>query len=304
MFVKRKRILRTQQYLYEFAPDEPFYITVPLHSDDKKVLSAYGLDTAEMKQNVPIPWGGATTENVDGRWIIHRNQPKKPRTFEREYHIVDWHGGDHYGTCYQTRMCYPRTKHPPMDIALCLENNIVFSPLFHNRQEDMRKIKLTFNMMLEMFGRCETWTKDKAPAAPPIEQKKVPWEILRAGTKNQDIWAEYVANTVQAIPSPHRAIIKRRHEHLWKQNPDFCVLGSQNFWGYVVYGFKNENLFIFECNRLDNATYIFKGDWEQASRLSKTEILSGNIQEARLFHTSNWKTSLNKLIVSHKKGVA
>ena len=87
-------------------------------------------------------------------------------------------------------------------------------------------------------------------------------------------------------------------------SPDFCVLGSQNFWGYVVYGFTNLKLFIFESNEVNNATYMFRGDWEAASKLTKTEILSGHIQEARIYHNNKWYAKVSKLIARLSQEVA
>lgn len=87
-------------------------------------------------------------------------------------------------------------------------------------------------------------------------------------------------------------------------SPNFCVLGSQNFWGYVVYGFTALNLFIFECNEINNATYIFRGDWEVASKLTKTEVLSRYIQEARIYHSDKWYANIRKLIADLDKEVA
>lgn len=86
--------------------------------------------------------------------------------------------------------------------------------------------------------------------------------------------------------------------------PDFCVLGSQNFWGYVVYGFTVLNLYVFECNEVNNATYVFKGDWKSASQLTKTEVLSSRIQEARIYHTEKWYESMGKLLVRAGKKAA
>ena len=86
--------------------------------------------------------------------------------------------------------------------------------------------------------------------------------------------------------------------------PDFCVLGTQNFWGYVVYGFTKLNLFIFECNEVNNATYIFRGNWETASKLTKTEVLAGHIQEARIYHSEKWYINIRKLITDLGREVA
>lgn len=160
------------------------------------------------------------------------------------------------------------------------------------------------NVALEMLGRCEVWTAERAPAVPPVKQTEVPWEILRPGTKIQNDWEQYINKIIERKPKGQRAVILRRHEHLWHMAPDFCVLGSQNFWGYVVYGFTALDLFVFECNEVNNATYVFKGDWESASQLTKSEVLSGHVQDARIYHTEKWYENTSKLIMCAGKGVA
>lgn len=298
MIIKGKRIRTPRPYLYEFSSLDSLYITVPLSEDDDKTLALYGFDISkdEITKRVPTPVRSATVLNADGRWIVHKDRPKEPRVFEREYSIVDWHGNHHSGTCFQTRMCYPRTLEYPKEIAFHIENGALYSPMFVVSEENMEDIKLAINIALEMFGWCELWTKDKAPVTPQLNQVVVPWEILKSGTKDKELWQKYVDKTTDILPKSKKTIIKSRHEHLWAQSPDFCVLGAQSFWGYVVYGFTSENIFVFECNRPDNATYIFRGDWEQASKLTKTEILAANIQESRIFHTQNWQKNVTKAV--------
>lgn len=46
-----------------------------------------------------------------------------------------------------------------------------------------------------------------------------------------------------------------------------------DFSGYVVYGFIPKSLYIFESNEPYNATYVFKGKWEDAFKLSKCDII-------------------------------
>ncbi|NLO84905.1 MAG: hypothetical protein GX096_05700 [Clostridiales bacterium] len=285
---------------------EKLYIAVPLSQEDNEMLSLYGFDlsTYEGDKRIPIPLRKASKVNANGYWIVHKGRPKEPRIFERAYHIVDWHGNHHSGTCFQTRMCYQRTLACPKEITFHIENDVFYSPKYTNCDEDMEDIRLAMNITLEMFGHCETWTEEKAPVNPPINQMEVPWEILRAGSKEKEIWKDYVSATTKSLSKSNQTIIKDRHEHLWARNPDFCVLGAQNFFGYVVYGFRDRNIYVFECNSPDNATYVFKGHWEQASRLTKTEILSNKLQEARIFHTQNWKERINKAIGFADKEVA
>lgn len=303
MKIKCKFVRKPQTYLNAFAPEDKLYIAVPLSDESIEKMSSYGL-YADGTTRIPMPRKTATVSNADGRWRIRRDLPKEIRHFERAYHIVDWHGEDHYGTCWQRRLCYQRELIPPTEIAFKVEDDVLYSPLFVNCDADMDYIKSAINVLLEIFGFCEIWTESKAPAVPPIKQQEVPWEILRKGSRERENWEEYVDRITRIRPDKQRVVIKQRHEHLWKMNPDFCVLGMENFWGYVVYGFSASNIYVFECNQPNNATYIFRGDWETASKLTKTEILAGHIQEARLFHTEAWYENVRATISHHNKEVA
>lgn len=304
MQIRAKRIINPQRYLYALHSGDKFYIAVPLkEEEDYPRLQIYGL-LSEAPARIPIPRGAASRMNANGKWKVLKDLPKEERFFEHDYHIVDWHGTDHYGTCWQSRWCYQRELIPPTELAFIIEDGVLYSPLLVNTDSNFTNIKTAMNVALEMLGHCEVWNAECAPAVPPVKQTEVPWEILRPGTKIQNDWEQYIDRIIERKPKGQRAVIRRRHEHLWHMLPDFCVLGSQNFWGYVVYGFTALNLFVFECNEVNNATYVFKGDWESASQLTKSEILSSHVQEARIYHTEKWYENTSKLIMCAGKEVA
>lgn len=302
MTITSRRIINPQRYLYALHPGDKFYIAVPLEMEDYPRLQSYGL-LPESPARIPIPQKAATRMNANGKWKIRKDLPKEKRFFEHDYHIVDWHGTDHYGTCWQSRWCYQRELIPPTELAFIIEDGVLYSPLLENADDNkFTCIKAAMNIALEMLGRCEVWTVERAPAVPPVKQSEVPWEILRPGTRIQNDWAQYIDEIIERKPKGQQAVIRNRHEHLWHMAPDFCVLGSQNFWGYVVYGFTALNLFVFESNEINNATYVFRGDWEAASKLTKTEVLSGHVQEARVYHSDKWYENTRKLIADLGKG--
>lgn len=303
MIITQAKICKPQCYLYTLYPGDKFYIAVPLKEEDYTRLRIYGI-LPNSPARIPMPRRSATTMNANGKWKARKDLPKEQRSFEHDFHIVDWHGTDHYGTCWQTRWCYQRELIPPTELAFVIEDGILYSPLLMNTDSNLDKIKIAINVALEMLGRCEIWTEERAPAVPPVEQAEVPWEILRPGTEIRDNWERYIEKILERKPKSQQTIIRQRHEHLWRMSPDFCVLGSQNFWGYVVYGFTNLKLFIFESNEVNNATYMFRGDWEAASKLTKTEILSGHIQEARIYHNNKWYAKVSKLIARLSQEVA
>lgn len=306
MIIRKNNIINPFRNLYGLHPGDRFYIAAPLEEKDYLRLQFYGI-FPDSPARIPIPRGTATKRNANGEWKVLKDLPKKIRSFEHDYHIVDWHGDDHYGTCLQSRWCYQRKWVSPTELAFIIEDGVLYSPLFENIDSNLTDIKAGMNIMLEMLGRCEVWTSEHAPAVPPVKQTEVPWEILRSGTNIQDCQDhlnKYIDAIVEHKSKGQQAVIRQRHEHLWHMSPDFCVLGSQNFWGYVVYGFQALNLFIFECNETNNATYVFRGNWEAASQLTKTEVLSGHIQDRRIYHTDKWYEKVDHLITSFEKKVA
>lgn len=303
MFINRKCIRNPRRYLYALHAGDKFYVAAKLSDEDAHRLQRYGI-RQDASARIPTPHRSATRLNADGKWILLRDLPKKIRQFVHAYHLVDWHGQDHYGTCIQERWCYQRELVPPAELAFIIEDDVLYSPLLANSEDDMEHIKLAMNVILEMVGHCEIWTADKAPALPPVRQVEVPWEILRAGTRERSDWEEYVQKTVERKPKAQQVEICCRHEHLMEMGPEFCVLGAQNFFGYVVYGFPTLNLYIFESNGINNATYAFRGDWEAASMLTKMEVLSGGLQEARIYHTEQWHENIGRLFYRIAQEVA
>lgn len=303
MKITRKKIINPQRYLYALHPGDKFYIAVQLEEDDYFQLECYGIYLGA-SASIPIPHRSATRANANGRWQPLKNLPKEMRSYEQPYHIVDRYGRHYEGTCWHSRMCYQREFIQPTEIAFVIENGVFYSPLFVNAESDFVNIKAAMNVALEMLGRFEVWTAERAPALPPVKQSEVPWEILPSGTNLRDKWTQHIEKIIACKSKGQQAIIRQRHEHLWHMVPDFCIVGSQNFWGYVVYGFTALNLFVFECNEVNNATYIFRGEWEEASKLTKTEILAGHIQEARVYHTDKWYENTTKLLSYFGKEVA
>lgn len=303
MNINKTRIFNPKRYLFALQPGDEFYIAALLTETDMQRLRHYGIKP-DGEAKIPIPRRSATIANADGRWIVHRDQPKEERIFVRTYHLVSWHGDDIYGSYVQHRMCYPRELIPPTELAFVVEDGVLYSPLMTNTETEMATVKAAMNIVLEMVGHCEVWTVDKAPALPPVKQYGVPWEILRAGTRDEDVLKAYIEKTVERKPKAQQVEICNRHEHLWKMKPEFCVMGTQNFFGYVVYGFPKINLYIFESNEINNATYVFRGNWEQASRLTKMEVLSGGLQEARVYHTEHWGDHVSHLVADFAKEVA
>ena len=107
MFINRKCIRNPRRYLYALHAGDKFYVAAKLSDEDVHRLQRYGI-RQDASARIPTPHRSATRLNADGKWILLRDLPKKIRQFVHAYHLVDWHGQDHYGTCIQERWCYQR----------------------------------------------------------------------------------------------------------------------------------------------------------------------------------------------------
>lgn len=297
MIIKGKRIQKVDKYLSEFKECENFYIGLQNAETYIDELKKYGIgdDLSTTNSFLPRPIKSVTRFNANGRWAIDKSVPMEDRDFECEYHVIDWHGDDHYGTRYYTRKCYQRNLILPPEIRLTYINGLIISPLLQYSKDNKSLIKHVINIYLEIFGICETLTENYTPKK-LIKMERLPWEVLPKGEYPWEKAKVHLDTILNNIPVRHKAVISKRHEAITENIPDFMAIGDQGFWGYIIYGFTKKDIFIFESNKPDNATYVFRGNWKEASKLTKSEILNSKLEEARIIHNQKWKSSINKII--------
>lgn len=292
-----KSIKNVDKYLEKLSEGERFYIAIRDIESHSENLLRYGLDTKILKEGesfLPRPIKSSTRYNSNGKIIVDRSV-KEERVFERNYHVVDWHGNDHYGTCYQTRLCYKRNFIKPLEVELTYLNGLIVSPILENYNENKESIKHIINMFLEIFRCCEILTTDFNPKKVKLV-KRLQWTVLPKGEYPWDKAKKYLDVVLDSVPTRYKKIITNRHTIISNKVPDFMAIGDQGFYGYVIYGFTKKDIYIFESNQPDNATYVFKGNWQEASMLTKSEILNSNLCEARLIHNKNWESSIDELV--------
>lgn len=299
MIISGKKIRNVDKYLSEFQEGEKLYIGLQNAENYCDELRNYGLlgDLSENHTFLPRPLKNVTEFNANGRWVKDKSLPKEEREFESEYHVVDWHGNDHYGIRYYTRECYQQRLIPASEIELTYSKGLLISPLLVYSQENKGLIKHIINMYLEMFGQCETLTESYIPKK-ILRTERVTWTVLPKGEYPWQEAKSHIDSIINIIPKKHRNVINRRHETITENVPDFMAIGDQGFWGYVIYGFTKKGIFVFESNKPNNATYVFKGNWKETSQLTKAEILNEQLYEARIIHNSKWSHSINELICS------
>jgi len=149
--------------------------------------------------------------------------------------------------------------------------------------------------MLECFGEFQMVDpKNSLLIAPKV--RRLHWEILPTGRYPWARAKPLVDTSLNKIPVENRAEIEFRIKTLTDKNPDFFAIGVGGFSGYFVFGYSNKDLYVLESTYLDNATYVFKEDWEQFSMLSKCEIINGPAPHQRIVHNRRWRSVMNHLL--------
>lgn len=291
MIIQKRRINNVKTYITRLGKIEEFYICVKNYDKNIDILrkKQICMSVEQGVKFVPRPIGPVTRYNADGKRVARKDLKKEPRTIEHDYHIVDWHGQDHYGTCYQTRMCYPIEVLLPPCEEIIIDKEVIRSNILINK--DLNRVKHIINMFLEIFGMCEIVDSNLQPVTSK-NIKTVPWRILPPGKYPWDKAKRHLDDYLKRLPNNKKNTIQKRHKILSDFNPDFLAIGEESFRGYVVYGYTEKDMYFFESNEPENATYIFKGKWEDASKLTKRDIISGDLCHKRLIHNENWERNI------------
>ena len=240
---------------------------------------------------LPSATGPHTDFNVNGKKIVRKDLEKEVRIIEHDYHIVDWHGTDFYGSCYEHRMCYQvETILPPCE-ELIIEEKIIRSRKLYKSDKD--SIKHVINMFLEIFGICEILNTEFQPISSQVI-RQIPWTILPPGKYPWEMVQDRLKHCFATVHKEEKYTIERRHKIITMYEPSFVAVGEYGFSGYIVYGYPDKDLYIFESNEIGNATYIFKGKWEDASKLTKRDIISGALCYRRFIHADNWEKNISE----------
>ena len=146
------------------------------------------------------------------------------------HHIVDWHGQDHYGTCFQTRKCYPFEVLLPPCEYMVFDEDVIRSDELHKDEKD--RIRHVINMFLEIFGMCEIVDTDHVPISAG-NVRTVEWTILPPGKYPWEVAKQHLAEYFNNVPDGKKYTIQRRHQVLADYTPDFVAIGEESFKGML-----------------------------------------------------------------------
>ncbi|WP_374601042.1 hypothetical protein [Niveibacterium sp.] len=297
MQIRKTRIRSAAHYLKRIGATPEFCVRVRA-GDHVELLHELGfskpLPTGETI--VPAARGAISDFNANDKVVVHSELPKEQSSRLVYRTWKDWHGNSHSGMQVRRFETYPREfiQPPCEDLTISEDGGVLFVTSRTIGVDDEADDAVThlINLFLELFGECELVT----PSLEPITKvKKVQWEILPPGEHPWEKAEAAVKRVTSRLDEADRNVVEYRVKEIAKHAPDLVAVGTGGFDGYLVFGFRSKGVYVLESTHLDNATYVFRSDWESLSSLTKREILTANLQHARLVHNGQWGASIRSL---------
>lgn len=298
MLITKKRINEIDKYIAPFKKEECLYVATEISSGElEKQLKIIGFPTVEYAgiKLIPKAIGSVTRFNAEGRDELLKNLPKE--TYFHDACIKDWHGYYHYVDMPGKRYKRNHIEGPCQEISLITikGKNFAISDLLPNTPNGKDLIKHVVNLFLEIFGVCTILDKNKCPEVSAVPLKRANWQILPEG---EIVWERVnrLAGNIQDSSELVGQLQKYRFRTIIKYKPDAVYYGNGGFHGYLVFVFRKKNFVLMENMIYGNATYVFRDNWEELSKLSKAEIIKKNLQEKRLVHRGSWPMQIGNLL--------
>ena len=271
-------------------------------------ISSTGLQLPESALP-PATQGKYSASNVEGVEIIRKDLP-----IETHYHSAEtpnW-GDSSYGThtVDLPHRQYPRDFQPPREIEISMSckdcrpglpgyiiafkvNEVLdkTAKLFRDRLFE------NLNLLQENVGACGIEPADMA-ITDYAKSLNVSWEILPPGTREEAI--ERIFHGRTASPQ-EREVTGERYDFFMSLKPRRLVFGTSGFRRYFG-ALLEDDLVVFENIQYGNAIYVLFDNWEELSKRTRIELLSGKYGTDfnRVIHRHGWKGEV-RVIVQAKR---
>lgn len=305
MIINKKRIVNIELYWHLIEDENQFYIGVSDIDRFNDELIRIGFsENLELGETVlPKIIGPATRFNAEGKNNKLKDLPK-----ETAYRQVMWKwkqfiGGGNYEEIEEIRdVPYERYQvefvPPPSEELSIIEvdnQKMILSSRILKTEANSVKAKNIFNLFFEIFGECMMLNSNLDTLSLPEVQRKN-WSVLPPGEYPFEIIEEHINQSLQIVRNRNSRVIKHRIQKITQYEPNFIAIGNAGFTGYWIFGFPDKNIYILESVYPNNATYVLGENWENISKMSKSDILRNDFHIARLVHRISWNEEINNLL--------
>ncbi|MEL7006660.1 MAG: hypothetical protein AAFN93_28635, partial [Bacteroidota bacterium] len=302
--IKKKYIRKIDSYISAIDEETNFHIALLDVTKFEPRLKRIGFGELQSGiQILPGIVGKVSSYNAEGKYRKRKDLPKETVYYPREWTWQEFHGRDN--RVERTKIVdvpYKRYRRevipPPAEELRLVEKDgqlYLTSRVLTMGKTSPEEIKHIINLFLELFGECEILTQELSLPF-NFEVRRLNWEILPPG---EHPWKKVRSEVTQVIKRKEEAqqiVIRSRLDIFEGFNPEFVAVGRGGFRGYLIFAFPEKNLFVLENMKYGNATYAFEGNWKELSQLTKSEIIAGELHEARIIHRiKTWKREITLL---------
>ena len=267
-----------------------------------------GQDLVLPQPAVPAAEAGRFSKaNVEGEYVTRKDRPKIIKSISIE--SPNW-GDSSYGTHTVTfeRLVYQRDFLRPKEVELSIELlemrgdkfvvKFSIDQVINRRTADFEnELFYNLNLLQENVGACDVFTS-AATLAEFTRTVHVDWQLLPPGTVD-----EVVQRLLQGRrrPTPEQEkVMKERIAVMSRMKPVAYVTGTDSFLRYFGAMFADDFV-VFENVRYGNALYVMHDSWQELSKKSRLELLSGPRESfERIEHRDGWVERLKNLLARHR----
>lgn len=302
--IQGKKYIRTIEK-YVDSVDEVFRLGVKISEENKKRIEEIGFPTLEVGQAMFPPIVGRFTRfNMEGKEIIRKDLPKKTKYYTTYLTRREFRGRNQTEEVTDfidiPRKVFQKEYIIGTGFEVVIEAKsedlfLLINETF-NKETDLETAVVGVNIILELVGYCEIFSEQLDAYYKPSHLKRYNWIFLESNGLPWEIRKERFKSVVESSKKSKQNVIWERLSTFVKYNPDFEAIGQNGFSGYVIFGFEDKGLYVFENANSGNATYIVRGDWESISKMSKSEIIKNNLHEWRLIHRNDWHERVKNVL--------
>jgi hypothetical protein len=260
---------------------------------------------------VPDPKKGKYSEkNIHGEEIVRKDLPKEIHYNSIE--LPNW--GDPYNGTHTVHLPYkkfPREFNPPreLEISMVCKDPRPDLPVYviafqvnevldKEEKNFNRKLFEDLNLLQENIGACGVEQAD-IKIADYGKTLHLSWEILPPGTLDETIERIFKGKTPS---TEQKNVTAERYSFFQTLKPKSLVFGSSGFRRYFG-ALLEDNLVVFENIEYGNAIYILFDNWEELSKRSRLELVSGKYGKdfERVVHNNGWKDVVKNIVNAKRK---
>lgn len=251
--------------------------------------------------------GKFSRANLEGFEKKRTDLPKISKEFSFE--APNWGG---YGThlVSRSRKVFQKDFYPPKEVELKIEQiekrehgyKIKFSieQVINRRTPNFEKELLyNLNLLQENVGIVDVFPSI-ATLADYAKTVYIDWEILPPGTVDEIIEALLKNQNKESITLDQIKTMRERIGVMSKLKPVVYIKGTTGFLRYFGAKF-GDDFVVFENIKYGNALYVMYDSWEELSKKSRTELLSGQREGFdRVEHKKGWDGILRKFVQKYR----